>query len=124
MGIDEADIFSIRWISRYENSLNFYCVLKVEAYENVFTSDNSPMVIALGNLKSKIRMEFSNGETFYDMGYWQQAIVSGIHGMQEFLLCILKGMHMNEDDALDTTFEITEALEECDFHSINDPRLN
>jgi hypothetical protein len=124
MGIDESDIFSIRWITRYENSLNFYCVLKVEAYENVFTSDASPMVIALGNLKSKIRMELSNGETYYDMSYWQQSIVSGIHGMQEFVMCILKGMRMDEDEALDTTFEITEALEECNFNSFNDPRMN
>lgn len=124
MGIGENDIFSIRWISCYENSLNFYCVLKVEAFESIFTSDASPMVIAMGNLKSKIRMELSNGETYYDMTRWQHAIVDGIHGMQEFVMCILKGMRMIDEEALDTTLQITEALEDCDFGSVNDPRLN
>ena len=124
MGIDESDTFSIRWIARYENSLNFHCELVVEAYNKIYRSEGGPLEVGLGELKSKIKMEFSNGETYYDMTYWQQIVLSGIAPMQEFLIRILKGMRMGDEEALDTTIEITEALEDCDFFATNDPRLN
>jgi hypothetical protein len=44
--------------------------------------------------------------------------------MQEFVYCILEGMGMDDEEALDTTIEITEALEECNFNAISDPRMN
>lgn len=124
MGIDEGDTFSVSWISHYENSLNFYCELVIKAYENSLHSGTDSVISVLGNMKSKIRLEMSNGETFYDMSKWKQAVISGIQPMQEFVYCILEGMGMDDEEALDTTIEITEALEECNFNAINDPRLN
>ena len=124
MGIDEGDTFSISWISDYENSLNFHCELVICAYGNSFSSDSESIVSLLGNMKSKVRLEMSNGETFYDMTCWNQALIYGIQPMQEFVYCILDGMGMDDEEALDTTIEITEALEECNFNAISDPRMN
>ena len=124
MGIEDGDTFSISWIACYENSLNFYCALIVEAYESVFVSESSAVLIAMGNMKSKIKMELSNGETFQDMSCWHQAIVSGLYGMQEFLLSVLKGMRMDEEEAIDTVIELTDALDEHLFARESDPRLN
>lgn len=124
MGIRDNDTFSISWIACYENSLNFYCALIVEAYENVFVSDDSAILIAMGNMKSKIKMELSNGETFQNMSCWNQVVVSGLYSMQEFLLSVLKGMKMHEEEAVDTVIELTDALEEHLFVRESDPRLN
>ena len=124
MGIKDSDTFSVSWISCYENSLNFYCALIVEAYENVFTSENSSMLLALGGMKSKIKMELSNGETYVQQDRWQQAIVAGLYGMQEFLLCILQGMRMEEEEAINTIIELTDALDDNQFMIESDPRMN
>jgi hypothetical protein len=58
------------------------------------------------------------------MTCWNQTLIYGIQPMQEFVYCILEGMGMDDEEALDTTIEITEALEECNFNAISDPRMN
>lgn len=124
MGIDEGDFFAIRWVAKRETSLDFHCEICVEAYENSFFPSDANVILALGTLKSRIEMEASNGSTRYNESSWQEAIVQGIHSMQDLLLMILKGMSISDDSALDAVIEMTEELEERDYSLTIDPRLN
>ena len=124
MGIDEDDVFSVRWVAKRESSYDFHCEISVEAYGNSFFPSDGAIKIALGRLKSKVEMKATNGSTHYDESCWQEAIVQGIEGMQEVLLMILKGLSIIDDSALDAVIELTEELEDRDFSLSIDPRLN
>lgn len=125
MSISSSDVFSIGWVSSYETAFDYECQIYIECYGSVIHQQSYPIVALMSNLKSRIHMVVSKGNTFLSEGKWQQVVIAGEVEMHDFVLSIMTGLvRMNHQQAEQVVFAVAESLEEGCYNFSSDPRMN
>lgn len=125
MGIELNDPFSIEWVALYESPLYFGGLINVECYRSLFDPETAGVIVGLGGLKSRSSLRIGNGDVYLPLDSWNQVVVANVEVMQKFVLDILTStLKLSQDDSMELTVGLTDALEDgCDIRPPN-PRLN